>query len=189
MTIPNILSSFRLILAPVLLVLAWSSYSTGFMIVLIIAFLLDAVDGPIARWLNQESELGPKLDSWADFSIYLTFLIGAWWLWPEIVMRELIFILLTLASIIFPVIMSIYKFRKVTSYHTWLVKIAAVCMAPSAILLFLIDYSWTFRLASIVCVMASIEEILITMVLKKPHSNVQSIFHVRKDCVKKMMDK
>ncbi len=70
------------------------------------------------------------------------------------------------------------KFREVTSYHTWLVKFAAVCMAISAIVMFMNGPAWPFRIASILCLMAGIEEIVITGILDKPYSNVRSLVHV-----------
>ena len=184
-TFPNILSYLRLALAPVLLVLAWYDYPTAFIYVLVVAFILDAIDGPIARRLQQVSDLGPKIDSWADFSIYMTFAIGAWWLWPGIIKREIIFLLFLLASILLPVLAGLIKFKKIISYHTWSVKFAAVCMAPSAILLFLIDIAWPFRVASIICLLAGLEEIIITIILDKPYSDVRTLLHVLKTKNKK----
>lgn len=178
MTLPNLLSCLRLILAPVLLVLAWFGFGYAFIIVLIFAFLLDLIDGPLARKLNQVSRLGPKLDSYADFSIYLSFLIGACLLWPAIVRRELIFIIMAGASIILPPIIGLIKFHTATSYHTWLVKCAAVVMAPSAILLFINGPAWPFHIAVIVSVIAAAEEITITLLLSEQHSDVGTLLHI-----------
>ena len=180
MSLPNVLSSIRLSIAPVLLVLAILDQPDLFISFLVLAFLLDAIDGPLARRLHQVTELGPFIDSCADFAIYITFAIGAWLLWPAIILREIMFIGLLLASILMPVLSGLVKFRQIISYHTWSVKIAAVCMAPSALLLFLVDVAWPFRLATIFCCLAGLEEVFITMVLQKPYSNVKTIFHVLK---------
>lgn len=163
-----------------LLVLAWFDYPTAFIYLLVVAFLLDAIDGPIARRLHQVSALGPKIDSWADFSIYMTFAIGAWWLWPDIIKKELVYLMILLASILLPVLAGLVKFKQIISYHTWSVKFATVCMAPSAILLFLIGIAWPFRVASILCLMAGLEEIIITLILDKPYSEVRTLVHVLK---------
>ena len=77
MTIPNFLSGLRLALTPFLLVTAWFEQVYLFLAILIFAFVLDAIDGPIARRLHQVSELGPMLDSCADFFVYITFATGA----------------------------------------------------------------------------------------------------------------
>lgn len=180
MTLPNLLSSLRLGLAPVLLVLAWQDQPRAFIGVVVLAFLLDAIDGPIARKLHQVTELGPRIDTVADVAIYLTFALGAWWLWPEIIIREYVFFLFFLASIVLPGLTGFIKFKKVISYHTWSVKFAAVCMAPSSILLFLIGIAWPFQLACVFCCVAGLEEIIITLVLDKPYSDVKSLVHVLK---------
>ena len=177
-TIPNLLSLIRLMCALIMLVLAWLGHPTLFILVLVCAFILDAIDGPIARWLNQVSELGPRIDSWAGFSVYIVFLAGAVLLWPEIVQRELVYIILVACSLILPAVAGIAKFRRPTSYHTWLVKTAAVVMAPSAILLFLGGPAWPFHVATVISVLAALEEILITLYLTEPCSDVGSLIHI-----------
>ncbi len=178
MTLPNQLTLLRMACAPVLLIHGWLGQHTLFLIVLAFAFCLDAIDGPIARRLHQESKFGSKIDSMADFFIYISFALGAWWLWPDIIRRELAFVILILVSITFPVIMGLIKFGKLTSYHTWLVKFAAVCTAVSGLLLFVFDIALPFRIASTICGVAAIEELLITRVLKEPISDARTLWHV-----------
>ena len=149
--------------------------------ILILAFMLDLIDGPIARWTNQVSEIGPVLDSFADFSVYLAYIFGAWYLWPEIILRELVYVCLLAVSILLPALSAYLKFRQASSYHTWLVKFAVLCMAPASLILFLGGPAWPFRVASIISVFAGLEEIIITLVLDKPRSDVVSIFHVISD--------
>ena len=180
MTLPNSLSILRLVLAPVLLVLAWTATERVFLIVLTVAYLSDAVDGPIARRTMQQTRLGPKLDTWADVAIYLSVPLGAWWLWPDLIRRELLYCALIIASIVLPLLAGLSKFRVTTSYHTWLVKIAAICTAISSLLLFLQITPLPFRVSSVLCVLAGLEEILITLALTQPRSNVRSLWHVLK---------
>lgn len=181
MTIPNLLSILRLALAPVLLTLAWWQIANWFIPILILAFLLDLVDGPIARRFNQVSALGARMDSWADFSIYIAFVIGAWWLWPDIVRREWPYVAAVAASVIVPVSLGVIKFGKPTSLHTWMVKASAATMAPSAIWLFLGGAAWPFHVATVVCVIAAIEESIIVWLLREPRSDVKTAVHVMRD--------
>lgn len=180
MTVPNALSSFRLGLVPVLLPLAWLQYELTFVSLIVLALFLDLIDGPIARWLNQVTELGPILDSWADFAIYITFLIGACWLWPETVWRERAYLIVGAACIILPALIGFIKFRQGTSYHTWLVKFAVVCISPSILLLFLGGPAWPFHIAIVICALAAIEETAITLIMDKPRSDVRSLWHILK---------
>ena len=181
MTKPDILTLVRLFSAPVLLVLAWADKEREFIILLAVAYITDAIDGPIARRTHQESELGPKLDTWADVSVYMCVPLGAWWLWPDLIKREILYFIMIIASVIVPMLAGLLKFHKTTSYHTWLVKIAAVCTTISSLALFLGLTAVPFRISAVLCIMAGLEETLITTVITKPGSNLRSLWHVMYD--------
>ena len=181
MNIPDKISVFRMALAPVLLLLAWFQQGRVFLILLALAYISDAVDGPIARRTGQQSALGPRLDTWADVPIYLCVPLCAWWLWPELFMQEALYFIFIIASIVFPLLAGLFKFRRTTSYHTWLTEAAAVCAAVSTILLFTGVSPWPFRVSSFLCMLAGFEEILITIFLRKPTSDIHSLWYVVRD--------
>lgn len=180
LTLPNLLSILRLLLGPVLLGMGWTGAAEVFIGVLILAFFLDLIDGPIARRFGLVSELGPKLDSLADFSVYVLGLIGAWWLWPELFRRELVYFILLALGILLPALIGLLKFHRPTSYHTWLVKTAVVCMAPSIIILFIGGPAWPFRIAAVLSALAGAEEIIITLLSREPRSDVRHVFAIMK---------
>jgi CDP-diacylglycerol--glycerol-3-phosphate 3-phosphatidyltransferase len=184
LTLPNLLTGFRFVAAPGLLLLAWYGHGIAFMALLAIAFLTDLLDGLAARLTGQVSQFGATLDSWADVITYLTIAICCWWLWPEIVHRELIFVGLIVASCLLPAIAGFSKFGGFTSYHTWGVKIAAASMGLSLYVLFLGGPAWPFRLAAVICILAAIEEIVLTLLLSEPESNVRSVLDVLKRSVR-----
>lgn len=66
MNIPNSLTIIRILLVPVYI--GFMTYGTyGFaLLALLVAGLTDAIDGPIARKLNQRTRLGTVLDPLAD---------------------------------------------------------------------------------------------------------------------------
>jgi len=179
-TFPNLLSALRLVLGLVLLGIAWRGNTAVFIGVLAFAFFLDFIDGPLARRWQQVSELGSTIDSYADFSVYMAFLIGAWWLWPEIFRRELLFISLLGLSIVLPTLVGLIKFRRATSYHTWLVKVAVVCMVPGSILLFAGGPAWPFQIATVISVVAGLEEIAISLLLDHPRADIHSVIDILK---------
>ena len=178
MNIPDKISITRMALSVVLLLLGWFQAERIFLIVLVTAYLSDAIDGPIARRLGQASVLGSRLDTWADFSIYLTVPLAAWWLWPDLIRREIMYFTLIIASIIFPLLAGLAKFRTTTSYHTWLTKTAAACTMVSSLILFLGYTPWPFRISAILCLLSGLEEILITLKLNRPEANVPGVWHV-----------
>lgn len=78
MNIPNILTTLRLCLMPVFLVLYFSPVENArlwAMGVLVFSFLTDVLDGFIARHFNQVSDLGKILDPVADKVMQITVLL------------------------------------------------------------------------------------------------------------------
>jgi phosphatidylglycerophosphate synthase len=180
MHLPNLISGCRLVTTPILLVLAWYGYGKAFLAGTTACFASDVLDGYLARRFQQMSALGARLDSVSDFVLYITFPLGAWWLWPAIIRRESPFILTVLASCVLPPLVALGKFRALTSYHTWSVKLAALMVGGSAIMLFAGAPAWLFHLAVPVSVLAAVEEIAITLMLPTPQANVRSLWHVMK---------
>jgi len=81
---------------------------------------------------------------------------------------------------VLPALLGLVKFHKATSYHTWLVKLAVVCMAPAAIVLFIGGPPWPFHVATVVCVLAALEEITMTLLLHEPRSDVNHLLQALK---------
>jgi phosphatidylglycerophosphate synthase len=177
--IPNLLSGFRLIAAPVLLFIARQNRPQWFLAILAVSLMTDAIDGFVARRFKVTSKIGAKLDSWGDFVTFITIAISAWWLWPEILDREISFVIPGIASFLLPVFLGFIKFKKLPSYHTWAAKIQAVLMCPAIYILFITGIAWPFRYAVILQCVVSMEEILITLCLKEPRSNIPSLWHLR----------
>lgn len=180
LTLPNLLTGFRFVAAPILLWLAWHGYPIAFMVLLAIAFATDLLDGMAARLTGQVTQFGATLDSWADVITYLTIALCSWWLWPDVVSRELIYVGLIVASCLLPALAGFIKFGQFTSYHTWAVKIAAAAMGVTLYMLFLGGPVWPFRMAALMCIVAAIEEIVITWLLPEPESNLRSVWDVLK---------
>ncbi len=176
----NSITGLRFVCAPVLFWLAWNGYALGFLALLGAVFVTDAADGFIARKFKLESELGAKLDSTADWVIYSVIPIAAWWLWPELVKRELFFVALVIVSYTVPVAWGLIKFGVFTSYHTRSVKLAAGLMGFTVIVFFAGGPVWPFRVAAVICVVAALEEIAITAVLPKQKRNIPSLWHALK---------
>ena len=175
---PNAVSFFRLLLAPVLLLLAWWNMPYWFLAILIISEFTDVLDGFLARILNQMTRLGSKLDSWGDFAVYSTIAVGAWWMWPGKVVDNALWFGLIVASFTFPALLGLIKFRGSTSYHTWSVKVSVAVTIISYVLLFYLDMQWPFKVAAVLCIFAALEEMVITLLLPHPQVNVRSVLTV-----------
>jgi CDP-diacylglycerol--glycerol-3-phosphate 3-phosphatidyltransferase len=172
---PNLVSMIRVVIAPVLFAFALLQLETWFLGTLIFSAFTDLLDGLLARRLKMITPLGAHLDSWGDFIIYSTMAVCAWILWPEITRRELLYYAMILFSFLLPTLVGLVKFGKLTGYHTWAVKLAVVATFVGYITLYAEIASWPFVLASLLCVIAGTEEILITLVLREERTDVRSI--------------
>lgn len=171
-TLSNLFGGLRFTLAFVLVLLAFSGTQLQFLVVLAIALLLDAIDGPIARYLHQQSEQGARLDSVADFSVYIALVIGVWQLWPQQFSEQSLYIGIAAASMLLPLLVALIKFRTYTSYHTWLVKFATVCIALGTFILLSGGTAVPFMIASMISALAGIEQVAITLLLARPQADV-----------------
>lgn len=178
--VPNLLSGLRIVLVPVNLWLAWMGLGTAFLIVFTASLLSDLVDGYVARKLNQESELGAKLDSWGDFATYLSAPLCVWWLWPDLIRREGLYIAVLLASLLIPSALGFLKYGLLTSYHTYGAKLCSVLLGATGLLLLLDGPPLPFRIAVGVLVLAELEEVAITTLLPEWRSNVPTVWHARR---------
>ena len=174
--LPNAVSLLRLLLAPVLILLAIDQQPRWFIFIVLFSGFTDVLDGFLARTLHQITRLGSHLDSWGDFAIYSSMTIGAWLLWPEIVTRERIWIILIIASFTLPVLLGLIKFHALTSYHTWSVKLAVFCTFFSYALLFSGIVTWPVYIAAAICVYAGIEEIAITVLMQHERADIRSVW-------------
>jgi CDP-diacylglycerol--glycerol-3-phosphate 3-phosphatidyltransferase len=174
---PNLISGFRVVCVPVLLVLAWKGATGIFLALFAIGLASDVLDGALARRLGQESDFGARLDQWADFALWLVFPVGAWWLWPEIVLREAPYISLAIVCMIVPTALAYAKYRAVPGYHTWSVKLGAVLMAISVPLLLIFDVAWPFRVAALFQLVCAVDELGITYLFADCRHDIPSVFH------------
>ncbi len=66
MTIPNLVTAIRIILAPVFIIFLMNDELTSALVVFLVCIASDGADGMIARLLDQKSKLGSYLDPLAD---------------------------------------------------------------------------------------------------------------------------
>jgi cardiolipin synthase (CMP-forming) len=95
LTVPNLLSFFRLALVPVFIALIVTGQDMLALITLVVTSFTDFLDGYLARKLNQVSRLGQLLDPAADRLYIFAALIGLawrdlipWWLVIVVVARD-----------------------------------------------------------------------------------------------------
>jgi CDP-diacylglycerol--glycerol-3-phosphate 3-phosphatidyltransferase len=175
-SIPNLLSIFRIIAAPFLLLAARLGSEQLFFLLFILMLLSDALDGIVARMLHQTSELGARLDSYGDILTYLSTPLAIWWLWPQIVTEEKEWIIAAILLYIAPAIVSLIKFKKLASYHTYITKISAVLMSTGVLVLLIWREPLLFHAAVCFLVLEAVENIAVTLILPQQKSDIHTLW-------------
>lgn len=180
LNLPNALSLLRILLAPVLLALALKHMVLWYWLLLMCSIGTDLLDGFLARYLKQVSQLGSQLDSWGDFFIYASMAACAWILWPDIFLRESIYIAVFAACSVIPALAGAIKFSTLTSYHTWATKLSVAAAVIGYFLLFTGIAVLPFKLAVLLAIYAALEEVAITLVMPIARADIRSIWRALK---------
>lgn len=179
--LPNLLSAFRILSVPALLMLAWHGERTPFLVLFGLGLLSDVLDGVLARRLGVVTDFGARLDQWGDFALWGCLPFAAWWLWPEIVRRESPYIALAVACMILPTALAYARYREVPGYHTWSVKLGSVAMGVALPLLLIFDLAAPFRAAALFQLVCAVDELGITALSSECRHDVPSFFHALRD--------
>jgi len=100
-----------------------------------------------------------------------------WILWPNIVFREANFIIAVVVFHVVPALLGLVKYGRLTSYHTWGARLSYVLLIFSAYLMMLEGPSWPFRVAAPFVILAGIEQIFMTGILRKWQTNIPTLWH------------
>jgi phosphatidylglycerophosphate synthase len=175
--LPNWLSTVRILLAPGALTAALAGSRPWFAGLLAAGLLTDALDGYLARRLHAETSFGRKLDSAADYVTLLNGVAGIALLWPEIMRRELPWVLAGLGAFFAVIFYGYSRLGRAPCYHTWAAKVFTVACAVSLIPLLAEGAAWPFRVAIALQILAGIEELAIAMLIPKHEGEVPTLWH------------
>jgi phosphatidylglycerophosphate synthase len=178
----NSITLYRLIAAPFLLYLIVTAHADLFRWLLAVSFFTDAIDGYLARKYRVTSIMGAKLDSIGDDLTVIVGVIGLFVLKPEFIKNEFYWLLFIFILFLAQVICALIRYRAVTSYHTYLAKLAAVCQGIFLILSFFMPEpsGLLFYIAVIVTALDLLEEIVLTFLLPRWKANVKGVYWVLK---------
>jgi phosphatidylglycerophosphate synthase len=174
---PNLLSGLRIALMPAVLLTAMAGSRTWFLILVGASLLTDALDGFLARKLNAFSDFGRKLDSAADYLTMITGLAGIALLWPEIVRRELPWIIAGLSAFFGVIVFGLVRLGRPPCYHTWAAKLGVIGCALSMIPLLSEWSPLPFRVMVGWQIFAAIEEIVISLLIPAHVGEMATVWH------------
>lgn len=179
----NGITAYRLVASLLLAYLVYTRQADIFKWMLAISFFTDAIDGFLARWFKVTSVMGARLDSIADDLTILMAVYGVIRLKPEFVQQELVLIIILLVLLVIQMVMALVRYGKISSFHTYLAKIAAVLQGSFLILLFFLQEPplTLFYIASAVTILEIVEEMILVILLPEWKINVHGLYWALKE--------
>lgn len=177
--LPFTLTTLRLLLGPVALLLAFVNAPRWIFLPLLVGGTLsDIFDGILARRFGVSTPALRRYDSIADV-IYYLFILGALWrLCHEVVRQNLWAVAVILASEAAGILVCVVKFKKYPATHSWLAKFYGLCLLGALIALLAFEAgNWAVITLAIVAAVANGEIILLHLLAKTPPVDVTSIVH------------
>ena len=182
-TIPNMLSISRLVLIPAMIIPCFflndeQQAKSIFLIMFIVIGITDKLDGTIARYLNQTSHLGAKLDTMADMVFYPLIALWLYRFSPEVVSGWWNLIYILMALFFLKLILGKIKFREIPVFHT----IGGKTFAASLYFFMIVAILYpdtAAKLFPILCLIGyinQIEEMYIFMTRDNVDENIKSVF-------------
>jgi CDP-diacylglycerol--glycerol-3-phosphate 3-phosphatidyltransferase len=125
------------------------------------------------------TEQGAQLDSRADLATWVALPLCAWWLRPELVAAEALWIGAGLVAALGTTAYGFVRFGRLTSYHTWGAKASAVALGAALFPFLGWGVVWPLHAAIVLLVASQVEEAAITRTLSAWASDVPSWWHAR----------
>lgn len=179
LTVPNLITLTRLVCFPVLWGLAFLKLPQALAVGILLCLLTDFLDGFLARRLGQATKVGAVLDSLADNLLLVSAPIWVFWLRPEIVRENPIWVGLYGGLLAAVFLVMFLKFRRNVEIHTYAAKIGVVVTWIFLIHSLLFPYSRVFfYVAMTASYYYLIEDLALLLTRKELDEHVVSIFPV-----------
>ncbi len=181
--IVNAVTVYRVLSAPVLFFLIITRQPDLFKWLLGLSFFTDAIDGFLARRFKVTSIIGARLDSLGDDLTVLAGIVGLFVFKYDFISREYGWVVLLLVLFAVQVIAAFRRYRKMTSFHTLLAKIAAVLQGFFLITAFFLPEPsrLLFYIAVAFTALDLLEEIVLVFLLPDWRANIKGLYWVLKE--------
>ncbi len=110
--IANFITSVRILFSFLFIYLASKDQRMAFLVLYLILYLSDIIDGNLARKLNIVSEKGRKLDAVADYIFHSLTVLCFVYIFKQDIFDNLIFFLIPILNFFIPKIFHLFVFKK-----------------------------------------------------------------------------
>lgn len=181
MSIPLLLIVFRLLLAPVILGLAYfmGEPARHYMVVLMyLGLFSDIFDGIIARKQGISTEKLRRMDSQTDMVFWLSLGVSTWLIYPDLIRENAAAVWTILLMELACYIISWIKFGKETCTHAFLSKLWGIALLIAFTSLLGFNYAEVpFYLGIVLGLISHVDVILIILILPEWTHDVPSAYH------------
>jgi cardiolipin synthase (CMP-forming) len=181
MNLPKALILFRLLLAPIIIALAYYLGENSRSIIVVLMYLgliSDIFDGIIARKQNLSNAALRRFDSQTDMVFWLSIGISTWILYPKLISDNSSVIWSILAMEVACYVISLIKFKKETCTHAFLSKIWGLTLLAAFTSLIGFNHAGIpFYTAIVMGLISHIDRILITLILPEWTHDIPSAYH------------
>jgi CDP-diacylglycerol--glycerol-3-phosphate 3-phosphatidyltransferase len=179
----NGITFYRMIAAPVLLYLVLAHRFEIFKWMLLTSFFTDAIDGYLARKYKITSAFGSRIDSIADDLTIVAGIAGMYVWHPTFIWFEIIPVGILLFLYLLQNVVALIRYRRLTSFHTYSAKIAAVLQGVFMLTFFFLPYPvyWLFYLAVVFTAIDLVDEILLILSLREYRTDVKGWYWLKKE--------
>jgi len=152
--------------------------AAGFAACLVATLLSDIFDGVIARRLGVATPTLRRLDSAADSVFYLAALFALWHLHPDTISGHLVALVVLAALELARYALDLRKFGREASYHMWSSKVWGLALFAGFFCALVLGQSGrAVSLAIYVGIVADLEGLAISLVLREWKSDVPTLLH------------
>jgi cardiolipin synthase (CMP-forming) len=144
LTAPNIVTSTRLVLLPAIWFFAYKEMPRAVGYAIAISLMTDMLDGFLARYLNQETNFGAKLDSLADNLLLVSAPVWLFWIDRRVVIENPVLCAMYIVALAAVFIAMLTKHKRNVEIHTYLSKLGASMMWIFLIYVCVIGYNKIF---------------------------------------------
>jgi len=186
----NSITILRLVLCvPIAVLFYLQGFSTFAMVLFMIACFTDMIDGTVARWANggQGTKLGQTLDSVSDMTLVA---VAALFIVPQMHLPDILF-WLCMGGFSYKILSSLVGYIKHKSIsmviiHTYIMRALGYILVVWVLLHWILGGPNAITNGYTIFVIVSIfllstEELLISLLLKGPSSDIRTIFHVKRE--------
>ena len=176
-TLADSISIFRMVVAPFVIFIAFLGEYKTYAWLMILLFFTDMADGFIARLRNEISRRGARLDSIADLLMVAAAVMGILKFQFDVVWMNFTWVLIAIFLYLLTISISLFRYGKISSFHTYLSKLSALLMVFVFIQLFFFSFhKFTFVFSFVIYIISALEELIILMINPNFKTDVKGLY-------------